>query len=62
MIACNSLLPFATYPAVAGMRKVQRRLKSQNPHIGEVNIDDIIDNRYIGKLDESGFVDRICGK
>ena len=43
------------------MRNVQRLLKTQNPRIGEVNVDDLIDNRYIRKLDESGFFDRIYG-
>jgi hypothetical protein len=38
---------------------VQRLLKMQNPRIAEVNIDDIVDNRFIRKLDESGFFDRI---
>jgi hypothetical protein len=29
--------------------------------IGEVNIDDLVDNRFIRKPDESGFFDRIYG-
>ena len=62
MIACNSLLPYASYPAVEGMRNVQRLLKTQNPRIGEVNVEDLVDNRYIRKLDESGFFERIYGK
>jgi hypothetical protein len=41
---------------------VQRLLKTQNPRIGEVNVDDLVDNRFMGKLDESGFCDRIYGK
>ena len=51
-----------SYPAVEGMRNVQRLLKTQNPRIGEVNVEDLIDNRYIRKLDESGFFERIYGK
>ena len=47
------------YPGVEGMRNVQRLLKTQNPRIGEVNVDDLVDSRYIRKLDESGFFDRI---
>ena len=50
------------YPAVEGMRNVQRLLKTQNPRIGEVNIEDLVDNRYSRKLDERGFFDRIYGK
>ena len=37
------------------MRNVQRLLKAQNPRIGEVNVDDLADSRFIRKLDESGF-------
>ena len=50
------------YPAVEGMRNVQRLLKAENPCIAEVNVDDLVDNRYVRKLDESGFFDRIYGK
>ncbi len=43
------------YPTIERMRSVQRLLKAHNPRIGEVNVDDLIDNRYVRKLDESGF-------
>jgi len=43
------------------MRNVQRLLKTQNPRIGDVNVEDLIDSRYIRKLDESGFFERIYG-
>jgi hypothetical protein len=36
---------------------VQRPLRTQNPRIAEINVDDLVDNRYIFKLDESGFFD-----
>jgi ABC-type nitrate/sulfonate/bicarbonate transport system substrate-binding protein len=47
------------YPAVDGLRNVQRFTKAQNPRIAEVNVDELIDNRFIRKLDESGFIDRL---
>jgi len=47
------------YPAAAGMRNVQRLLNTQNPRIADVNIDDLIDSRFIRRLDESGFIDRL---
>jgi hypothetical protein len=50
------------YPANEGMRNVQRLLKTQNPRIGEINVEDIVDNRFIRKLDESGFFNRSYGK
>ena len=50
------------YPAIAGMRNVQRLLKTQNPRIADVNVDDLVDSRFIRKSDETGFFDRIYGK
>ncbi len=50
------------YPALDGMRNVQRLLKTQNPRVGEVNLDEIVDDRFIRKLDESGFFERTYGK
>jgi hypothetical protein len=46
------------YPALDGMRNVQRLLKTQNPRVGEVNLDEIVDDRFIRKMDESGFFER----
>jgi len=50
------------YPAIEGMRNVQRLLKTQNPRIGDVKVEELVDDRYIRKLDESGFFERIYGK
>jgi ABC-type nitrate/sulfonate/bicarbonate transport system substrate-binding protein len=47
------------FPSIAGMHNVQRLLKTQNPKIGEVNIEDLVDSRFMRKLDESGFIDRL---
>lgn len=44
------------------MRNVQSLVKTQNPRIGDVNVEDLADNRYIRKLDESGFFERIYSK
>jgi hypothetical protein len=41
------------------MRNVQRLLKSRNPKVGEVKADDVIDNRLMRKLDETGFIDKM---
>ena len=41
-----------------GMRNLQRLLKPRNPKIGELKIEDIVDNRIMRKLDDSGFIDR----
>ena len=47
------------YPAVDGLRNVQRLTKAQNPRVAEINVDDLVDARMLRKLDESGFIDRL---
>jgi hypothetical protein len=49
------------YPAIDGLRNVQRFTKTQNPEIGKVKLEDLIDSRFIRKLDESGFIDGLFG-
>ena len=45
--------------SLEGMRNLQRLLKPRNPKIGEVKVEDVVDNRIMRKLDESGFIDRV---
>jgi len=47
--------PFAS---LEGMRNLHRLLKPRNPKIGDVKVEDVVDNRIMKKLDESGFIDR----
>jgi len=47
------------YPGVEGLRNVQRLTKAQNPRIADIRIEDLVDSRFIRKLDESGFIDRL---
>jgi NitT/TauT family transport system substrate-binding protein len=44
--------------SLEGMRNLQRLLKPRNPKIGELKVEDVVDNRIMRKLDESGFIDR----
>jgi hypothetical protein len=46
------------YASPEALRNVQRLMALRNPKVGEVKIDQMIDNRIIRKLDESGFIDR----
>ena len=45
--------------SLEGMRNLQRLLRGRNPKIGELKVEDIVDNRIMRKLDESGFIDRV---
>jgi hypothetical protein len=47
------------FPTLAGMRNVQRLLKTQNPRIADINIEDLVDSRFMRKLDDNGFIDRL---
>jgi NitT/TauT family transport system substrate-binding protein len=49
------------YVPVEGIRNIQRLLKIQNPVIGNVKIEDLIDNRPLKKLEEGGFLQRTYG-
>jgi ABC-type nitrate/sulfonate/bicarbonate transport system substrate-binding protein len=48
--------PFAS---LEGLRNAQRLLKPRNPKVGEVKAEDVIDNRLMRKLDDSGFIDKL---
>ena len=47
------------YPSVEGMRNIQRLMKIRNPRMAELKVEDMIDDRFIRKLDESGFIERL---
>ncbi|MBM4264678.1 MAG: ABC transporter substrate-binding protein [Deltaproteobacteria bacterium] len=46
------------FPSVESIAQVQRLMKTQNPKIGAVNLEEINDARLVKKLDDSGFIDR----
>lgn len=46
------------YVSLEGMRNIQRLVKTQNPVVGNVKIEDVIDNRPLKKLEESGFLQK----
>lgn len=46
------------YMSLEGIRNIQRLIKIQNPIIGNVKVDDLIDNRPLKKLEDSDFLQR----
>ena len=46
------------YVSIEGMRNIQRLVKIHNPVVANVKIEDLIDNRPLKKLEESGFLQR----
>ncbi|HEY7163736.1 MAG TPA: ABC transporter substrate-binding protein [Candidatus Binatia bacterium] len=47
------------YVSLEGMQNVQRLIKIQNPVVGNVKPEELIDNRPLKKLEEAGFLQRI---
>jgi ABC-type nitrate/sulfonate/bicarbonate transport system substrate-binding protein len=47
------------YPSVEGLRNVQRITKILNPHVAKVNLNELVNPRFIRKLDDDGFIDRL---
>jgi hypothetical protein len=42
---------------VDALRNIQRIMGSLNPRVSRIKVDEIIDNRIVRKLDDSGFID-----
>ena len=47
------------YPSLEGLRSAQRLMAQQNPKIAALKVEDLVDARFVRKLDESGFIDRL---
>jgi ABC-type nitrate/sulfonate/bicarbonate transport system substrate-binding protein len=46
------------YPSADRLRNMQRIMSGADPKAMEVDVTDLIDSRFVTKLDESGFIDR----
>ena len=49
------------YPSLEGLRSAQRLMAQQNSKIAALKVDDLVDARFVRRLDESGFIDRLYG-
>jgi NitT/TauT family transport system substrate-binding protein len=50
------------FPSVDGLKNIQRLMKSRNPRMAELKVEDLIDNSFMRKLEESGFMDGLYKK
>ncbi len=50
------------YAALDGLRNIQRIMSTINPKASQAKVEEIIDNRIVRKLDESGFIDALYRK
>jgi hypothetical protein len=44
---------------VDGLRNIQRMMATLNPKVKSIRVEDLIDNRFVRKLDESGYIDSL---
>ena len=49
------------YPSLEGLRSAQRLMALQNPKIATLKLEDLVDSRFVRKLDDNGFIDRLYG-
>jgi hypothetical protein len=47
---------------LAGLRNVQRLMKLRNPNVEKVKVEDLVDDSFMKKLDQSGFIDEMYAK
>ncbi len=46
-------------PSMDGLRNTQRLLKPRNPKLENIKVEELIDDRIVRRLDESGFIGRL---
>ena len=47
------------YVSIEAMRTLQRLLKTQNPKIGQINLETLVDASVVKRLDDSGFFEKL---
>ncbi len=50
------------YPSLDGFRNIQRLMKLRNPKLEKVKPEDVIDDRILRRLDDSGFINELYVK
>jgi len=47
------------YPSLLGMKNIQRLMKLREPRLANLNVESLVDNGLMEKLDASGFIDQV---
>jgi hypothetical protein len=50
------------YVSLEGMRILQHLLKLQNPKIGEIKVESLIDSSIVKRVDDSGFFEKLIAE
>jgi hypothetical protein len=45
---------------IEGLRNIQRLMKLRNPTIEKLQVSELIDDRILRRLDESGYIDDLA--
>jgi ABC-type nitrate/sulfonate/bicarbonate transport system substrate-binding protein len=57
----SKILERKPYTSIEGMQNIQRLMKLHNPQVAKIDVQRLVDNSIIRKLDQSGFLDRLYG-
>ena len=50
------------HASLDGLRNVQRLMKLRNPAVEKVKVEELVDDRFMKKLDQSGFIDELYAR
>jgi ABC-type nitrate/sulfonate/bicarbonate transport system substrate-binding protein len=50
------------HASLDGLRNVQRLMKLRNPAVEKVKVEELVDDRFMKKLDQSGFIDQMYAR
>jgi len=50
------------FPSIDGLRNIQRFLQTRNPKIGQIKLQEVIDDSLVRELEKSGFNDRVLAE
>ena len=45
------------FPSVEGLKNIQRLMKTRNPRMADLKVEELVDASFMRKLDENGFLD-----
>jgi ABC-type nitrate/sulfonate/bicarbonate transport system substrate-binding protein len=50
------------YVSMDALKILQRLMKAQNPRIGDIKVENLVDSSVLKKIDDSGFFERLYGE
>ena len=50
------------HASLEGLRNAQRLMKLRNPAVEKLKVEELVDDRFMKKLDQSGFIDEMYAR